>query len=428
MSNSSPSTGSAAGTAARIPPVSSPTWRPDPALVLFVSLISVGIGQTLIFAVLPPIARELGLSEIQVGSIFTVSAVLWMLMSPFWGRRSDVWGRRPMILLGLGGYAASMAGFGICLQLSLSGWLALTPSFIALISARAIFGLFGSAAIPGAQAYIADHTPAHKRGSQLALLSAAFATGTIIGPGVVAALLGLGFSAPFYGGALLGLLGLVTVGTLLPPEQRTMAQQHESPTEIRLSPLDGRALPFLLIAVGLELVLTIGMLAASFYAIDVLGMSSAESAQAVGMMFMGSAIAVLLTQLVFIRLLEPSPRVMLGLGSFIITLGFSGIVASSTYAMMFPAVVLLGFGFGLLRPGVMAGSSLSVSKEEQGSVAGLMNATGGVGVVLAPFVGMSLYQFIPQAPYLLCIALSVMMLLAVVLVPRVRASDGRALA
>lgn len=408
-------------------PATSPARQPKPALILFASLICVGIGQTLIFAVLPPAARDLGLSEVQVGSIFTVSAVLWMLMSPFWGRRSDLWGRRPMILLGLSGYAVSMAAFAVCLQFSLSGWLALLPSYIALICARAIYGLFGSAAMPAAQAYIADRTAPHERGSQLALLSAAFALGTIVGPAVVAALLGLGFVAPFYGGAALGLIGVLTVALWLPDEAPMMRQQRKTTSTATLSPLDGRALPFLLIAVAIELAQTVAMLAAGFYAMDVLGMDSAGSARVVGVMLMGAAGAVLLTQLVFIRLLEPSPRVMLGLGAFIAVIGFAGIVASTSYAGMFAAMVLLGFAFGLLRPGVMAGSSLSVGMDEQGGIAGLMNATGGLGVVFAPFVGMSLYQLMPQAPYLLCIALTAGVIVAVFTVPRLRAADGRAM-
>ncbi|HEX5515453.1 MAG TPA: hypothetical protein VFY81_13730, partial [Gammaproteobacteria bacterium] len=55
-------------------------------LLLFAGLVSVGMGQSLMFAILPPVARNLGLSEVQVGVIFAVSGVLWVLSSPFWGR------------------------------------------------------------------------------------------------------------------------------------------------------------------------------------------------------------------------------------------------------------------------------------------------------------------------------------------------------
>ena len=61
--------------------------------LLFVCLMALGMGHSLFFAIFPPLARDLGLSEVQASTIFTLSAVLWVLMSPFWGRRSDGWGR-----------------------------------------------------------------------------------------------------------------------------------------------------------------------------------------------------------------------------------------------------------------------------------------------------------------------------------------------
>lgn len=395
---------------------SSPQQR-RPFWVLFASLICIGIGQTLIFAVLPPAARDLGLTEVQVGSIFTVSAVLWVIMSPFWGRRSDALGRRPLILLGLGGYAASMTAFAVSLQASLAGGLALLPTFIALIAARAIYGLLGSAAMPAAQAYVADRTRPHERGSRLALLGAAFALGTIIGPAVVAVLLGLGFTAPFYGAGVLGLVSAAAVALWLPEPG---PKRRKQPTPARLSALDQRVLPFLLVAVIVELSQVIAMLAAGFYTMDVIGMDPTASARAVGMMLMGVASATLVAQLVLIRLLQPSPRTMLGLGATISLFSFLAIVASSSFLPMFAAMTLLGLGFGLLRPGFMAGSSLAVDVDEQGGVAGLINATGGMAVIFAPFVGMSLYQLAPQAPYMLSALLAAAVAAASLLHPRLR--------
>lgn len=359
----------------------------------------------------------MGLSEVQVGSIFTVSAVLWVFMSPFWGRRSDVLGRRPLILLGLGGYAASMTAFAASLQASLAGSLALLPTFAALITARAIYGLFGSAAMPAAQAYIADRTRPQERGKQLAMMGAAFALGTIIGPVVVAVLLGLGLVAPFYGAGALGLVSAAAVAFWLPDSRPSQRQQHAAAA---VSALDFRVLPFLLVAVVVELSQVIAMLAAGFYAMDVLGMDSTTSARAVGMMLTGEAGAMLVAQLVLIRLLQPTPRTMIVLGAVFSIISFLMIVASTTFLPMLAAMTLLGLGFGLLRPGCMAGSSLAVGVDEQGGVAGLMSATGGMAVIFAPFVGMSLYQLAPQAPYMISALLASAVLAACFLHPRLR--------
>ncbi len=373
-------------------------------MLLFTALISVGMGQSLMFALLPPVARSMGLSEIQVGAIFAVSAVLWVVFSPYWGQRSDVWGRRPVILMGLLGYAVSMAAFGLVVQANLAGWLSLLPAYAAMILARSVFGFFGSATVPAAQAYVADRTSVEERASQIALQGAGFGLGVTIGPGAVSLLLVFGLLTPFYVVAALGVLSALWVGLRL-PEQRS-PEAGRGPLPRRMSPRDPRVLPLLLIGIALGICQSTTMQTVGFYAIDVLGMPVAESARWVGFALMGTAAAGLFVQLVVIRLLKPSPWTLMGAGGAVGLAGFTLMIVGNSYPALFLAMVLLGLSFGLVRPGTVAGASLAVEWNEQGAVAGLMNTTGAIGVMLAPFVGMSLYQFMPRAPYLLNLVLS----------------------
>jgi len=156
--------------------------------LLFVSLLVIGAGNSMLLSVAPPLVRELGLSDSSVSWIFSLSAVLWVITSPYWGRSSQRVGRKPIAALGLAGYAASMAAFGTVVLLGLSGLLAGVWLFSLLMLARAIFGAFGSATSPAAQAYVADRTTQRERTEQLAGLSAAFAVGQAFGPGICAAL------------------------------------------------------------------------------------------------------------------------------------------------------------------------------------------------------------------------------------------------
>ena len=71
-------------------------------------LFTVGLGQSFVFVIVPPLARELGLSEVQTSSIFAFSAIGWALTSAAWGRASDKYGRRNIAILGLLGYSASL--------------------------------------------------------------------------------------------------------------------------------------------------------------------------------------------------------------------------------------------------------------------------------------------------------------------------------
>src|SRR5262249_61766090 len=85
--------------------------------ILFVCLVCIGIGQSMLFSILPPAARAIGISPFQVPTIFATSASIWVFVSPWWGRRSDVRGRRPIILSGLLGYALSMFSLAVVFEI-----------------------------------------------------------------------------------------------------------------------------------------------------------------------------------------------------------------------------------------------------------------------------------------------------------------------
>src|SRR5215475_228611 len=80
--------------------------------LLWTCMLVIGAGNSMLLAVAPPLVRELQLGDSSVGWIFSLSALLWVFASPYWGRLSDSVGRKPTIALGLFAYAISMASFG----------------------------------------------------------------------------------------------------------------------------------------------------------------------------------------------------------------------------------------------------------------------------------------------------------------------------
>src|SRR5690606_22809630 len=81
-------------------------------LLLFVCLLAVGAGNTMLTsAVLPPLTRELGLPDWTAGAIFSLSAAVWVVTAPYWGAKSNQWGRRRVVSIGMLGFAASMLFF-----------------------------------------------------------------------------------------------------------------------------------------------------------------------------------------------------------------------------------------------------------------------------------------------------------------------------
>ncbi len=67
--------------------------------------------------------------------------------------------------------------------------------------------------------------------------------------------------------------------------------------------------------------------------------------------------------------------------------------------MLSIAMMILGFGMGMAGPGFMAGASLAVSPQEQGSVAGVAGSCGPLGFTLGPLLGGALYQINGALPY-----------------------------
>ena len=53
--------------------------------VLILGLMATGIGQSLVFALLAPLGREVNLSEVQITSLIAMSSLSFALTAPRWG-------------------------------------------------------------------------------------------------------------------------------------------------------------------------------------------------------------------------------------------------------------------------------------------------------------------------------------------------------
>jgi len=384
--------------------------------ILFFCLLCLGMGQSLFFAVLPPVARDLGLSEVQVGAIFSLSALLWVVSSPFWGRTSDVWGRKAVMLIGLCGFGTSTIGFAVLIWMGMQAVIGLALLFPLLVAVRAIFGAFGSGTMPASQAYVADRTTRAERASGVATIGAAFGMGTVIGPGVAAALIVFGLLAPFFVVGTLAFLSALAIWLLLP--ERTPPRERRAKTQ-RLKMRDARVWPFLTVGVLMAMGQSIVVQVSAFYFQDTLALGVEEAAQFVGVAMMAMAMSTLFAQLVLIQRMALSVQTMLRAGTVAMIIAFVLMIAGGTYATLVMALVMAGLGFGLLRPGLSAAASLSVTPDEQGAVAGFIGSTAAIGHVVNPFIALPLYQLLPQAPFILAACLMVVMGVFIVMHPLV---------
>lgn len=385
--------------------------------ILFLCQLAGGMGQTLVYAVLPPIARKLGMSEFETTMIYALSAFLWIVTSPFWGRRSDIVGRKPIMLLGLSAFAVSTAIFATLLLFALWGWVAMAVAFPLLMVSRAIFGGFGSGNGSAAQAYVADRTTRGERAAGVASLGAAFGIGTAIGPGFAALFAQIHLVAPFYAVSAIAFLSVALIALFLPertrPSHRVSVKQESRRHTLKWNSY--QALPWVVISVIISFAQTIIMQLCAFYFMDTLDMAPDQATEMISVGLMAMAVATLFAQIGLIQRFNLSVQFLLRWGSIVSIASYVLLIIGGSYGVLVTALTLAGFGFGLLRPGLGAGASLSVSRHDQGAMAGFISGTSATGMILTPFIflnsfiGFNIYQEWHQAPFvvgaLLCCAL-----------------------
>lgn len=365
--------------------------------LLFLALSVIGAGNTmLVAAVLPPLTRQLELPDWMAGAIFSLSAALWVIMSPFWGRKSTDWGRRPVAAMGLAGYAASMLFFGISGSLALAG-LVTAPFiiFASLLASRSLFGLIGSGTNPAAQAYIADRSSPEKRTQEIASVTAGFSFGTIAGPAFAAAVGAVfGLLSPVFLAALLAAAASAMIWFKL-PEETPPARDSSRPKPRIISPLwtDSRITPFIIFAVTLSLAVGIVFQTFAFAIIDKMQVTGTDVNNFTGPAYSVGAGATLMAQLVIIPRIPMTNRTLMVVGAALFCVGALLIVPTDQFAVLISAQLFIGLGQGLCRPGFFAGASLAVRADEQGDVAGIMMAANAIGFVISPLFGPFMYEY-----------------------------------
>lgn len=379
--------------------------------IIFGVSIATALGNTGLISVLPAIGRSIGIPDFLVVAVFSLSAVLWAVMSPFWAKASDKYGRKPLMMLGLAGFMVSMALCGLVVS---AGLRHLAPPMVILglfLLARALFGMFGSASNPATQAYVADHTGPEQRTSSMAGLAGAFGLGTVIGPFLAPLFIFpvLGLAGPLFTFSLIAAAMLYVVWRQLPESAARPGAQGQpagEPPAEKGPPLwrDSRVIPFLVFGFVVASCQTGQQQTLGFLIIDKLGLSPIDAQRPIAIAMAFGAVAGLLAQWGIIRMFEMTPRQLLRWGAATAALGNLLVALSTDYWTVVAGYALASLGFGFARPGFTAGGSLAVEAKDQARVAGGIAAVNGINAVLAPaFV--RLYEFNHAAPFALNMAL-----------------------
>lgn len=388
----------------------------NPRGLLFITLFNSILGLSVLFPILAPLGRWLGFTELQVGALSTSYALMQFLMSPFWGRRSEKVGRKPVLLVGILGFSLTFFAFAVIAQLGKQGVFSHWTTYGLLLGARIAGGAFSSATLPTAQAYIADTTERADRTAGMALIGAAFGLGVVIGPAIGAALSTVSLLAPVYFSAAFALLNAVFVWAKLPEPQRHVAVQ----TEEHPSALVVRMWPILMLGFVISLSSVAMEQTVAFFFQDRLRLTEHQTARTVGTALVFYGVVAVFVQGFLVRRYKWPPHVLLSAGVPIALSGFVGLIFAHEFVPLTLALAVQGLGQGLALPGVTAASSLAVGEHEQGAAAGLSHSAHGLGRVLGPVVGTSLYSLRDDLPYYASALLLLLALGSLFASPKVR--------
>ena len=193
--------------------------------ILAFTLVVVMLGYGMVIPIIPFYVEEMGAGGTELGLLVASYALMRLIFGPMWGSLSDRVGRKPVLMVGVFGYAITMFFFGLATQL----WM--------LFLARIMSGLLSSATSPTTLAYISDSTSEEDRGGGMGILGAAVGLGTILGPGLGGWLSGDSLARPFFLAAALSLVAVALIYLLLPeslpPEKRRSVTLSPSDFSVR---------------------------------------------------------------------------------------------------------------------------------------------------------------------------------------------------
>lgn len=366
--------------------------------LLLSSVFLVYLGQMTLNPIIAPLAREVGLAEWQIGLTISTAAVMVVLTSQFWGHRSQSWGRKPVLTMAFALGTLTMALFALTAWLGMRAVVTGTTLFVLFLLLRGVgFGTAIAAVPPTAQAYITDIT--HDEAARVkgvAGVSAVQGIAMIAGAALGGALSAAHLLAPVVVVPVLLFAALVLIMTRLQREpSHTLIK-----TPRRVSPWDSRVWPFLLSGFGILLSLGFIQVIMGFIVQDRLHLDAQTTGLVTGGALMVSGLALAGAQAIIVPKTGWSPPQLLRVGAATALGGFLLLTPNLGTIPLFIAMILIGLGIGMAMPGYTSGPTLLVSRDEQGALAGLNGAMGGLAFVIAPTLATALYAWWQPLPVL----------------------------
>lgn len=355
------------------------------AAVLFAVALGYGAALPVLPAMLehlmPGATRE-ALSR-HIGALTTAYMLAIIGFAPLWGRASDRFGRRPIVLLGIAGYALSLAAFA---------W---TMSMAQAYALRFAAGMFAAAVLPAASAAASDLEDVEQRASWLAALGSASLLGYLAGPAITsvvyalvsdqsgAASLAERVGLPLYASAAAALLALTVAFHVLVEAPRQPFGASAS------APMRGDFLQDALLAVAAMLGLGAFEVGVTVLAAQTLG----YGASVLGLLFVECSAVMLVAQVLLAWKRTAASRFSAGIVATafgVMAAGFVVLAAARNAGAMYVSVALIGGGAGTLLP-LLAFSTSIRDRQRLGTRLGTQTAATSLGQAAGSVAGGWLY-------------------------------------
>jgi len=375
------------------------------SLTLAYGMLISAIGNNFLITILPPIGREMGFVEFQVGLILAVSGLFMLATGPLWGRVSESWGRKPVIMFGAIGYVFATVAFGLTIDSRLAGMLGVGTALALMLIVRGLYALTSGAIYPATMAVIADLTTRQERSSAVAYISAAWGFGAVVGPALAAIFSGFGATIPIYVVAIMAIAAVFLYMAYLHEPRRHGSPQAVSFRNILTAQVLGILSSFSVLILGnVALMVCLG-----FHLQDTFGLDAIQTTRYVGIAISASAVSQIVVQVYVIPRVGWSPLRMINVGMPIAIVAILLIWIASDYWVVVTAMIFFGLGGGFGWPACMTAASLAVGPDNQGNMAGLTMSFQALGFMIGPIVGTLAYQADPSYMFYVSTGLLIVM-------------------
>ena len=386
---------------------------------LMLVILFVSMGQSVYWQTMPIIGREFQFTEIEINTLVSISAAMFIIFTPFWGKLSDRIGRKAVLLIGLSGYVFSNIIFLYSASLGLIGAVSGFSLLMILLAARIVNSAIGAASRPASGAYVADVTSEEDRSAGMGIFGAANNIGTILGPVLVGSLVGLnifdiqipqfGLLTPLIVMSIVMAIAAIFVYIFLPNKE------FGSETEIKSSDLVFDNNLKLLLSIGITIFTAFAIVQSvtAFYLQDRFDYDLDETAKNTALLLGTMAFMAIISQLTIVQRYKGNPLNLINFSIPLFILSCLLIIFSPNFFFLYLGMAAMGLGMGLASPGYTSAASLNADKDNQGAAVGLAMVAPGIGFALGPLLSGFLYSNSMNLPFIFILPLFLLLIILI---------------